>query len=163
MEIRRAQPAEAASLSKIAWAAKASWRYPEPWLQQWREQLTITPEFISANETFIALIDNRPVAFHALLQTPAALRLEHLWVRPEEMRRGIGKKLFAHACEHALVLRASSLTIEADPNAEDFYRRMGAIKFDQVETFVAGRRRVLPLLSYKLRNPDKAELESAPD
>ena len=152
MEIRRAQPVDASALSRIARTSKASWGYPEVWLEQWQEQLTIPPEFIAANETFIAVIDRQIVAFHALLQTPTEIRLEHLWVLPEHMGRGIGRKLFAHAVERARALGAISLTIEADPNAEAFYRHLGAIKVGAVETEIEGQRRELPLLSLGLGN-----------
>ncbi len=83
MQIIRAQPADAPVLSAIAWAAKAHWGYPAAWLERWRDQLTITPEFIAANETFFARIEQRAGGFHALLATEEAMRLEHLWVLPE--------------------------------------------------------------------------------
>jgi ribosomal protein S18 acetylase RimI-like enzyme len=150
MEIRRAQPVDATILSQIARTAKAHWGYPEPWLKQWQEELTITPEFIAAKETFIAILDSQIVAFYALLQTPTEIRLEHFWVLPEQMRRGIGRKLFAHAVGRTLALGATSLTIEADPNAETFYRHLGAIKVGAVETEIEGRQRKLPLLSFDL-------------
>ena len=150
MEIRRARPAEAATLSTIARKAKAHWGYPEVWLKQWEAQLTITPEFVAANETYAALIENRIVAFHAISETPETIRLEHLWVLPEQMRRGIGRKLFVHAAARALARGATSLTIEADPNAEPFYRHLGAEKVGAVVTEIEGRRRELPLLSFDL-------------
>lgn len=150
MEIRRAQPADASALSRIARTSKASWGYPEAWLKQWQGQVTITPEFIVANETFVAVIDSQIVAFHALFQTSTEIRLEHLWVLPEQMRRGIGRTLFAHAVECARARCATSLTIEADPNAEMFYRHLGAVKVGAMETEIEGRQRELPLLSFDL-------------
>jgi hypothetical protein len=50
VHIIRVKPSEAATLSAIAWAAKAFWNYPSDWMEQWREQLTITPTFIAENE-----------------------------------------------------------------------------------------------------------------
>jgi len=157
MEIRRARPDDAATLSEIARMAKAYWGYPETWLKQWGEQLTITPEFIVANETFVVMAGNRLVAFHALLQRLTEIRLEHLWVLPEQMGRGIGRELFAHAVERARALGATSLTIEADSNAETFYRHMGAVKIGAVETEIEGHRRQLPLLSFDLGTQRQVE------
>ena len=60
-------------------------------MEQWREQLTITPNFIAENETFAAIIKQQTVAFYALLQTADVLRLEHLWVLPDWIGQGIGR------------------------------------------------------------------------
>jgi GNAT superfamily N-acetyltransferase len=150
VQIIRAKPSEAGTLSAIAWAAKAYWGYPAHWMEQWRGQLTITPEFIAANETFAATITGQIIAFYALLATAEAVRLEHLWVLPERIGQGIGRSLFIHAVERATLRGARRLTIEADPDAEPFYRRMGAIRIGLITSEIDGRRRELPLLAFDL-------------
>ena len=147
MRIIRAKPSEAATLSAIAWAAKGFWNYPSNWMEQWREQLTITPNFIAENETFAAIINRKTVAFHALLQRANVLRLEHLWVLPNWMGQGIGRALFRHAAERAAARGARGLTIEADPNAEPFSPRA------QFRLRIATNRRSppdLPILTFDL-------------
>ena len=119
-------------------------------MEQWRTQLTITPDFIAGNETFAAVIDRRQVAFHALLATPDALRLEHLWVLPERIGQGIGRTLFFHAAERAVARGAPSLTIEADPDAGPFYEHMGAVRVGTTTSEIDGCRRELPLLIFDL-------------
>ena len=119
-------------------------------MEQWREQLTITPIFIAENETFGAIINRQTVAFHALVQSADVLRLEHLWVLPDWMGQGIGRALFRHAAKRAAARGALSLTIEADPNAEPFYRRMGAVRSGVIATEIDGRRRDLPILTFDL-------------
>ena len=151
MQIFRAMPTDAAALSAIAWAAKAHWGYPPGWLERWRAQLTISPEFIAANETFAARSDQRIVGFSALVAADTGMRLEHLWVLPEEMGQGVGRSLFTHAAARATARGASRLTIEADPNAEAFYRHLGAVRVGAVATEIDGEQRELPLLSYDLR------------
>jgi GNAT superfamily N-acetyltransferase len=150
VQIIRANPSDAETLSAIARAAKAHWGYPSRWMEQWRDQLTITPEFIAANETFAATITGQIIAFHALLKTAKTLRLEHLWVLPERIGQGIGRSLFTHAVERATLRGARRLTIEADPDAEPFYRRMGAIRIGVITSEIDGRRRELPLLAFDL-------------
>lgn len=150
MQIIRANPSDAKTLSAIAWAAKAHWGYPAHWMEQWRDQLTITPEFIGANETFAATIDGQIVAFHALLETAEDLRLEHLWVLPERIGQGIGRNLFAHAVERATLRGARRLTIVADPNAEPFYRHLGALRIGTSTREIDDHHRELPLLAFDL-------------
>ena len=45
IQIRRAEPAEARVLTEIAHAAKRDGGYPENWIEHWKNDLTITPEF----------------------------------------------------------------------------------------------------------------------
>jgi len=150
LEIVRAQPAAASVLTTIAWAAKASWGYPAHWMDQWRPELTITPEFIAENDIFVGESNGQPIGFHALVEETASWRLEHLWVLPEQMRHGLGRRLFAHAAAYAAERGALSLTIDADPNAEPFYRRMGAIRIGTREIQLDGRERSIPLLRFVL-------------
>ena len=150
VQIARAQPTDAPTLSSIAWAAKAHWGYPSHWMERWREQLTITPEFVAANETFAAVIAGQMIAFCALFETAEMLRLEHLWVLPERIGQGIGRRLFTHAAESAASRGARSLTIEADPHAEPFYRHLGAVQIGTIASEIDGHHRELPLLVFDL-------------
>ena len=150
MPIIPAPPSAAPALSAIAWAAKTHWGYPAHWLVQWREQLTITPEFIAAHETFMAEVDGEIVGFHALLETAESWRLEHLWILPEQMGRGFGRRLFSHATARAAERGALCLTIEADPYAEPFYQHMGAVRTGVIRSEIDGRSRELPILRFDL-------------
>ena len=57
IQIRRASPTEAETLTTLAHAAKRHWQYPEKWIEIWKPDLTITPEFIREHEVFVAKID----------------------------------------------------------------------------------------------------------
>lgn len=153
MRIVRAKPGDAARLSAIAWAAKAHWGYPLAWLEQWRELLTITPSFIAAYETHLAKEKAQIAGFHALVEKAGAWRLEHLWVQPRWMGRGLGRSLFQHAATLARARGANCLTIESDPNADAFYRRLGAVRTGLIPSEVDGARREVPILRYDLSAP----------
>ena len=78
MNIRRACVEDADALTEIAFAAKRHWCYPEIWIRQWQEALTITPEYVIENPTFVAAIDDEIVGFGAVqIETSAAI-LDHL-------------------------------------------------------------------------------------
>lgn len=146
VQIERALPADADRLTEIALAAKRHWKYPERWIEIWRPSLTISSEYISSEPVFLARVDHRIAGFYGLLHRDGALWLEHLWVLPAYMGRGIGAALYRHALETAFAGGASVVKIEADPNAEAFYRRMGARRRGEVASEIEGHRRVLPLL-----------------
>jgi GNAT superfamily N-acetyltransferase len=153
MQIVRAKPQDADALTEIAHAAKRHWGYPERWIHSWRDILTMRPEFIAANVTYSAIEDGRVVGFYLLTTKSDGLHLDHLWISPHAMGRGIGRALFEHAVEQARSLGHRALKIEADPNAEGFYQRMGARRVGVSVTNIEDERRELPLLLYDLENP----------
>jgi hypothetical protein len=66
MEIVRARPVDAATLTAIAYAAKRHWGYPERWIESWSDALTVQPDFITTHETYSAEVETRAVGFYAL-------------------------------------------------------------------------------------------------
>ena len=150
MEINRAKPEDAETLTQIAHAAKRHWGYPEDWIESWRDVLTMRPEFIAGNSSYCAMEYDRPIGFYVLTNESDGLHLDHLWTLPEAMHRGIGRALLAHAVEEARRTGCSCLKIEADPNAEGFYTRMGAHRVGTRLSEVCGQRRELPLLELRL-------------
>ena len=150
VQIRRAQADEARVLTDIAHAAKRHWNYPEDWIEQWKFDLTITPDFISENEVFVALIDGEIGGCCALVLTETLAEIEHMWIRPEHMGHGIGRALFEHARDRARERLAHLLELSADPNAEGFYERMGLKSVGEVAADVAGHPRVLPRMRMQL-------------
>lgn len=150
MKIRRAHPGEAELLTEIAHAAKRHWSYPESWIEQWKPDLTITREFIADNEVFVATDCEEILGCCALVITESVAELEHMWIRPQHMSRGVGRALFLHVTCRAATLNMSGLELSADPNAEGFYRRMGAVRVGENTSHVKGQPRVLPRMRVDL-------------
>lgn len=117
-------------------------------MEAWRDILTITPALIAVNPTYIAMEDDRAVGFYLLTTEGDGLHLDHLWLLSEAMGRGIGRALFEHASTRGKALGFLAIQIEADPNAEPFYVRMGAGRIGTHETIVNGQSRQLPVLRY---------------
>jgi N-acetylglutamate synthase-like GNAT family acetyltransferase len=150
IQIRRAHPGEAAKLTSIAHAAKRHWNYPEEWIEQWKGDLTLTPEFIRDNEMFVALIEDEIAGCCALVFTEDLAEIEHMWILPEKMGSGVGRRLFDHAKKRAEDLGSKVLELSADPNAEGFYERMGAVRVGEVRADMDGQARVLPRMRIEL-------------
>ena len=151
VQIRRARPDEARALTSIAFAAKRHWDYPEKWIQLWTTELTITPEFIAGNEVFVAMLDERIAGCCALVLTGELAELEHMWINPTHMGRGVGRALFEHTTRRAAQLGLTELELSADPNAEGFYERMGAVRIGEVHYEIEGQPRVLPRMKIELQ------------
>jgi len=151
LQIRKADPNDAAALTKLAHAAKRHWGYPEKWIELWKDDLTITPEFVANNEVFVALSGDEIAGCCALALTDnETAELEHMWIKPEHIGSGVGRSLFCHVKERAASLNVRVLEISSDPNAEGFYRRMGARRIGDVNSEIEGQPRVLPRMTIDL-------------
>jgi GNAT superfamily N-acetyltransferase len=149
LTIRCASPGEAAVLTRIAHDAKRHWGYPESWIKHWQDDLTISPDLIATNQVFLAEKDDQILGFYALIIRQDKAELDHLWVAPEHIGSGVGKELFIHAMQSAARRSVSEIEILSDPNAEGFYRKMGAHRIGETVSEIDGAPRTLPLLSVK--------------
>ena len=148
--IFRTTPDQAEVLTKIAFAAKRHWGYPERWIQIWSPILSVSEKFIEENHTYAAYVEGKPVGFYAISIDQGKASLEHLWILPEFMGNGVGNALFQHAIEQCKKLGVHTLEIESDPNAQGFYEHMGATKTGELVNEVAGQPRILPILEMYL-------------
>lgn len=57
--IRQAKDIESDILTAISFAAKRYWDYPEKYFTIWKEELTITSNYINDNIVFIAEVDEK--------------------------------------------------------------------------------------------------------
>ena len=92
-----------------------------------RDELTLTPDRLKRSISRVAEDDGRVVGFAEIIMDGAAARLEKLFVEPDTFRTGAGRKLFEWAARMAAAHGASMMTVESDPQAAAFYRRMGAL------------------------------------
>lgn len=150
IRIRPVNPKEAATLTQIALAAKRHWGYPQHWMEIWTPQLTFNADYFEANESWVAMDDEGPIAFYTLLDHHGAAWIENLFVMPEFIGLGIGKHLFRHACKTARERAYKTIQLEADPNAVGFYERMGMHKISERHSEVDGQPRILPIMEMNL-------------
>jgi len=136
MRIRPAKTSEAKLLSGIAVAAKQHWGYSPEAMKSWESMLSVSRIAIEMNPTFVAQ-DEEVQGFY-MLSHGIGWELEHLWVLPQFIRRGVGRKLLAHATDLVRSRGGSTLHIDADPNSEPFYRACGAVVIDTVAAPLTG-------------------------
>ena len=147
MKIRKAKTEDAAALTRIAHEAKRHWGYPEHWIERWQDDLTITPDYVAANRVYVAESESDLLGFYALIKREEKAELDHIWVMPAHIGTGVGKQLFLHAMQIAAGERVSEVEILSDPNAEGFYRKMGAHRTGEAVSEIDGNERVLPCLT----------------
>ena len=150
LQIHRAKPEQAQDLTQIAVAAKRHWGYPERWMELWKPQLTFTPAYFDENENWVAEINNVPVAFCTLMEKEGNAWMENLWVSPEHIGKGVGKRLFSHALDLSRQRGFKKLQLEADPNAVGFYEAMGMKQVGERISEIEGQLRILPIMEIRL-------------
>ena len=140
VRIRQARPDEAERLSELARRSKASWGYDEDFMRRAAVELTITRDAIASHEVWVLEDEGDAIlGFHRVISGDPAV-LEDLWLEPEAMGAGHGRRLWEHAAAVARRGGASAMELDADPNALAFYERMGAVRVGvRPSAVVAGR------------------------
>lgn len=130
--------------------AKAYWGYGKDLVQSWHADLEITAEQIRSCPICVAEL-HKVVGFYMLVPGTDSWRLQHLWIQAEFMRRGIGRTLLTHALERATEAGAAQVFVDADPNAEGFYLKLGANRIATIAAPIPGNQnRVRPQLVFRL-------------
>jgi len=156
--LREARNDEADILTHIAFSAKRFWNYPEEWISRWRDELTITPEYIQTNAVFV-VSDTEPIGFACLkIQTEtktygeacveAGIWLDHIFITPGFHAKGLGRLLLAQVQKTARERGYTSLKVFSDPHASGFYEKTGAILLRMSPSSIPDR--FIPVFEYIL-------------
>jgi GNAT superfamily N-acetyltransferase len=153
LTIRPATIDELSGLSDLCFRSKAVWGYDEKFMEACRGELSFAPRDLELTPVAVAEHDGKPIGVAQLKVVDNEADLLKLFVEPSALRSGTGKALLAWATDIAKKLGATRLTIEADPDAAPFYRRMGAYDVGQAPSgSVPGR--MLPKLAMNLSRAD---------
>ena len=155
-QIRQALPNEVEYLSGLAFRSKSHWGYSDRFMQACLEELTIDEYYIENNPTFVIEDARDIIGFYSLEHISAPeVELSYLFVEPDFIGKGYGRKLMVHAQEEARHLGYSKMTIEGDPNAERFYRSAGgSVVGTRKSVSIPGRE--LPIFCINLGKSDKS-------
>jgi GNAT superfamily N-acetyltransferase len=149
VEIRSARPEETSGLTSLAFRSKAFWGYDEAFLEASRGDLTVGDELVRCGRVLAAERDDTLAGFASVVAEAPRLELAHLFVEPGFIGSGVGRGLVDHAVAYARRLGATEIVVESDPNAEGFYRAMGAERVGSRPSIVDPGRQ-LPLLRLKV-------------
>ena len=137
-KIVRSRASDATALTVVAVAAKKHWGYSDEQIEKWQEDLTISEKDIKEDFVFHLEGEGKIVGFYSLSKEDEIFEIDHMWVLPEYIRKGIGKILFEHAKEIAIQNSAKKIRVESDPNAEGFYLKMGMERVGETESSILG-------------------------
>jgi SAM-dependent methyltransferase len=147
--IRRARPDEAGRLSDLAFRSKAHWGYDDAFMEACRDELTLTQTEIATTAVYVVASGDDLLGFHQIKEFRGEAELWNLFIEPQAIGSGHGKRLWHHAATLARAWGYRALIVESDPYAEGFYRAMGMERGGEVPSgSIPGR--VLPKLRIAL-------------
>ena len=135
MHIRPAQTSECQILTDLSFLSKGYWQYPAEYFHIWRDELTITSEYITNNLVFVAATSDDIVGYYSIIHLPKNIDisnivlekgfwLEHMFLLPNYIGKGIGTKMMSHCLDLCSDKGIEQLKVLADPNARKFYQKM---------------------------------------
>lgn len=148
-KLRPARVDEAAALTDLALVSKASWGYEPAFMARCRSGMVIRPTAIRRQPFVVAEDFGLLLGFYGFGREADELNLDWLFVHPDHLGKGIGKRLFRHAETWARGAGWTEMMIVADPHAEDFYRHLGATPAGARPSELFPQR-YLPVLRYRL-------------
>ncbi|RZJ65729.1 MAG: GNAT family N-acetyltransferase [Flavobacterium sp.] len=149
MEIQNATTNDHEILTFITKTSKNIWGYGDEQIEKWSDVLTITTDYIEKNVLRKLVDDGRIIGYYALMQVdPKEMRLDYMFVLPEFTGKGLGKLLVEDAIDTARNLKYTKISLDADPNAEGFYERLGFSLVRRMESTIPGR--FLPVMEMLL-------------
>ena len=137
VRLRPARPNEASVLSSMAMVSKAYWGYSAEFIEACHEELSVSSENLASDKFsyFVAESDGERVGYYALKRvSDSEYELDALFVVPEKIRTGIGRRLIEHAKKQVVTSGGSCLLIQGDPNATEFYLAAGCRLVGQRES-----------------------------
>lgn len=128
--------------------SKRSWGYSDAFMELVAEDMTLTAADIEADHVEVAESGGMLVAMSRLQRRADHSWLQDLFVDPDHMGRGLGRRLFDRAVARSQEWGYREMRFESDPNAETFYLSVGAERIgSSPSTLIPGR--ALPLMRFR--------------
>lgn len=148
--IRKAEIQDAGALTKLSFDSKGYWGYPETYFRIWSEELTISPEYIKNNDVHVFTTKGSILGYYSIATLNNDIKingitikkgywLEHMFVKPQSIGKGIGTELFRHVKQRCHERGIAELRILADPNASGFYKNMGCLYLREYSSTIQNR------------------------
>lgn len=123
--LRPARVEECAALTDLVLRSKAHWGYSDAFMDSCRWELEVTPERLASQPCFALERDGMPAGIWALDLSDAVPEVALMFADPAVIGSGAGRILWQHMAAELRRMGQDRVRLDADPNAEPFYERMG--------------------------------------
>ena len=150
MEIIKATANDSNHLTDLTFRSKAYWGYNAEQMEEWRDELTVSKEFIADHHVYKLEEGRSMLGFYGYFyESSSTIKLEFLFVDPDYIGKGYGKLLFNDFLQRIEGSQASRIILDADPNAAKFYSKIGFVTIGKLPTSIKDR--YLPIMELKLK------------
>ncbi|HCX21578.1 MAG: GNAT family N-acetyltransferase [Flammeovirgaceae bacterium] len=147
--IERATFVDSDELSELTYRSKAYWGYSEEQMEKWRDDLHITEEYIQNHEVFLLRKNNQIVGYYSFIMiSPSTIKLDNLFIDPKNIGKGLGRTLMNDFLSLVNNSDVSIITLESEPQVEQFYQKFGFKTVSQLKSSILNR--FLPIMELKL-------------
>ncbi len=148
--IRAARVSENKTLTDLTFESKGFWNYPEKFFKIWKDELTVTREYIKKNIVYVAESDGALSGYFSIVKRTSDLKikdaivekgyfLDHIFIKPAFIRKKIGTKLITHALKLCKKMGVEKLKVMADSNSRGFYEDTDAVYLGEIPSNIENR------------------------
>jgi GNAT superfamily N-acetyltransferase len=149
MKIEKASVEDNEILTEITKKSKAYWGYSEEQILKWKDNLTISEAYIETNSVYKLVDEDKIVGYYSfIIKEEKIAILDNLFVLPEYIGKGFGKYLMNDFLYRMRNGKFKKITLDSEPNAEDFYLKFGFKKIGEFETSI--KNRFMPIMEMSL-------------
>lgn len=149
MEIIKAKIEDNEILTKITKESKAYWGFSEDILKEWEPLLTITKDYIQKNMVFKLVQNNKVIGYYSYFSIDEkTIKLDNLFILPDFIGKGFGKILMNDFLEKTAQSGINKITLDSEPNAENFYKNLGFKTIGQLKSSIKDR--FLPIMELRI-------------
>jgi ribosomal protein S18 acetylase RimI-like enzyme len=149
MNITKANILDAEKLTELTIRSKSNWNYSPEQIEKWKEDLTITQEYIANNSVYKLIVDERLIGYYSFFNvSDGKVKLDNVFIEPEFIENGYGKILITDFLKRIESIGFVKVTLDSDPNAETFYERLGFKVVGKLESSIQNR--FLPIMEMEI-------------
>ncbi len=149
MNIQKAKTEDHIRLTEITKKSKAYWGYSDEQIEKWNSHLTITEEYIEKNLVFNLVKETQIIGYYSYLKLENnQVKLDNLFILPEYIGNGFGLFLMNDFLERMRIEKCTKIILDSEPNAEQFYKKIGFTKIGEFETSI--KNRFMPIMEMNL-------------
>ncbi|WP_299444335.1 GNAT family N-acetyltransferase [uncultured Aquimarina sp.] len=150
MKIEKAIKNDSNDLTELTIRSKSHWNYSKEQIEEWRDDLTVSEIYILEKEVYKLINRNDLIGYYSYFRiNDLDVKLENLFIEPEFIRKGFGKMLMNDFLQRIQNAKFERIILDADPNVEKFYEKIGFKVIGKLETSI--KNRFLPIMEMKIK------------
>jgi streptomycin 6-kinase len=151
LKIRKATLEDLPELNRVLRSSKGHWGYTEEYLNEFMEKLRVTENRIRNYHNFCVYVDDQYVGFYAFRKIDEHKdELDFFFLDSPYIGKGFGRLMWDSCLDTATKLGIKDFVLNAEPNSEAFYLKLGCKKIDSKASVLSSETRQIPILFYSI-------------